>query len=200
MEQLDPSKNDVERVINAARDALTDEMVTRFAATWGDAVTMIDQVNRAGLGRALPAIARLVENGDLERIAQLARVYSSVQDALTDEMVGRMAETIGNSMSLLDRANRGGAEHVIGMLESLHTSGALERLSSTLPQLLERLSMVQELLQAVDDAAAASRAAQASAGGLGGLWHLLRDPESQDTLRFLLAVGKKLREGGVAAK
>ena len=199
-EQMDTARNDVDRIVNAAHDALTDEMVTRLAAMWGDTVTTIDQANRAGIGRALPAIARLVENGDLERVSQLARVYSSAQDALTDEMVGRMAETIGNGLLLLDRASRGGAESVITMLESLNASGALERLSSTLPQLLDRLGMVQALLQAVDDAGAASRAAQSSPGGFGGLWRLLRDPDSQDTLRFLLDVGKKLREGGLAVK
>lgn len=184
---------EIERVVAAARDALTDEMVSRLAATWGDAVSMIDQVNRAGLVRALPALAQLVNNGDLERIAQLARVYTAAQEALTDEMVSRLAETVGNGLSLLDRASRGGADNVVRMLESLQASGALERMSMMLPQLIERLGMVQQLLQAVDDAAAASWAAQPSAGGIGGLWHLLRDPESQDTLRFVLAVGKKLR-------
>lgn len=198
--QVDPARNDVERIVNAAHDALTDEMVTRLAGMWGETVSMIDQANRAGIARALPAIARLVENGDLDRISQLARVYSSAQDALTDEMVGRMAETLGNGLLLLDRLNRGGADSVVGMLESLNASGALQRLSATLPQLLERLTMVQQLLQAVDDASAASRAAQPSPGGLGGLWHLMRDPEAQDTLRFLLDVGKKLRQGALIAK
>jgi hypothetical protein len=190
---------EIERVVAAARDALTDEMVSRLAATWGDAVSMIDQVNRAGLVRALPALAQLVNNGDLERIAQLARVYTAAQEALTDEMVSRLAETVGNGLSLLDRASRGGADDVVRMLEGLQASGALERMSTMLPQLIERLGMVQQLLQSVDDAAAASRAAQPSPGGIGGLWHLLRDPESQDTLRFVLAVGKKLREGAASA-
>ncbi|MHB8725167.1 MAG: DUF1641 domain-containing protein [Casimicrobiaceae bacterium] len=186
---------EIQRVIAAARDSLTDEMVTRLAATAGETLTLLDQVNRAGLARALPALTQMVNNGDLERLSQLARLYSSAQDALTDEMVSRLAETVGNGLSLLDRASRGGAENVVRMLESLQASGALERLSTMLPQLIERLSMVQDLLQSVDDAAAASRAAQPSAGGLGGVWRLLRDPESQDTLRFLLAVGKQLRSG-----
>ncbi|MDE2360195.1 MAG: DUF1641 domain-containing protein [Betaproteobacteria bacterium] len=186
---------EIQRVIAAARDSLTDEMVTRLAATAGETLTLLDQVNRAGLASALPVLTRMVDNGDLERLSQLARLYSSAQDALTDEMVSRLAETVGNGLSLLDRASRGGAENVVRMLESLQASGALERLSTMLPQLIERLSMVQDLLQSVDDAAAASRAAQPSAGGLGGLWRLLRDPESQDTLRFLLAVGKQLRAG-----
>ena len=35
-------------------------------------------------------------------------------------------------------------------------------------------------------------------GGLGGLWELMRDPEAQETLRFLIEVGKELR-GTLAA-
>lgn len=200
VEQVDPARNDVERIVNAAHDALTDEMVTRLAGMWGETVSMIDQANRAGIARALPAIARLVENGDLERISQLARVYSSAQDALTDEMVGRMAETLGSGLLLLDRLNRGGADSVVGMLESLNASGALQRLSATLPQLLERLTMVQQLLQAVDDASAASRAAQPPRAGLRSLVRLLGNQESQQTIRFLLDVGKKLRQGALNAK
>lgn len=191
---------ELQRVIAAARDSLTDEMVTRLAATAGETVVLLDQINRAGLARALPALTQLVNNGDLERLSHLARVYSSAQDALTDEMVSRLAETMGNGLSLLDRFSRGGADNVVRMLESLQASGALERLSTMLPQLIERLSMVQDLLQAVDDAAAASRAARPSPGGVGGLWQMLRDPEAQDTLRFLLAVGKQLRTGGGTAR
>ena len=52
---------EVERVVAAASDAMTDEMVTRLAATAGDAVELIDQVNRAGLARAIPALAQMVE-------------------------------------------------------------------------------------------------------------------------------------------
>ncbi|HSQ80550.1 MAG TPA: DUF1641 domain-containing protein [Casimicrobiaceae bacterium] len=191
---------ELQRVIAAARDSLTDEMVSRLAATAGETVVLLDQINRAGLARALPALTQMVNNGDLERLSHLARVYSSAQDALTDEMVSRLAETMGNGLSLLDRFSRGGADNVVRMLESLQASGALERLSTMLPQLIERLSMVQDLLQSIDDAAAASRAARPSPGGIGGLWQMLRDPETQDTLRFLLAVGRQLRTGGVAAK
>jgi len=191
---------EVERLIAAARDALTDEMVSRLASTAGDAVELMDQVNRAGLARAIPALAEMVNNGDLHRLVKLARVYGSAEDALTDEMVGRLTETVGNGLSLLDRASRGGAEHVVKMLEDLQESGALERIATMLPQLAERLATVQQVLQSIDAAAAASRATAPSAGGIGGLWHLMRDPESQETLRFMLAVGKQLRKGWGAAK
>jgi uncharacterized protein YjgD (DUF1641 family) len=185
----------VARVYNSAQDALTDEMVTRLSQAVGDGLALLDQINRAGLDRAIPALAEMVNNGDLDRLVKLARVYSSAEDALTDEMVSRLIDTVGNGLSLLDRFSRGGAEHVVKMLEGLQESGALERIATMLPQLADRLATVQEVLQSIDAAAMASRAAPPSAGGIGGLWQLMRDPETQDTLRFLLAVGKELRKG-----
>jgi uncharacterized protein YjgD (DUF1641 family) len=183
------------RLYNSAQDALTDEMVSRLSQAVGDGLALLDQVNRAGLDRAIPALAEMVNNGDLNRLVKLVRVYSSAEDALTDEMVGRLVDTVGSGLSLLDRFNRGGAEHVVKMLEGLQESGALERIATMLPQLAERLATVQEVLQSIDAAAAASRAAEPSSGGVGGLWQMMRDPEAQDTLRFLLEVGKQLRKG-----
>ena len=86
---------EIERLVAAARDALTDEMVSRLATTAGDAVDLIDQVNRAGVARALPALARLITSGDVDRLSQLARVWASAEDALTDEMVGRLTDAVG---------------------------------------------------------------------------------------------------------
>jgi len=182
------------RVWGASEDALSDEMVGRLTQAVGDGLALMDQVNRAGLGRAIPAIAEMVNNGDLNRLVKLARVYGSAEDALTDEMIGRLTDTVGNGLSLLDRFSRGGADQVVKMLEGLHASGALERIATTLPRLESRLAMLQDTLASLEAAAAASRAAPASAGGVGGLWSMLRDPEAQDTLRFLLAVGKQLRK------
>jgi uncharacterized protein YjgD (DUF1641 family) len=185
----------IARLYSSAQDALTDEMVTRLSEAIGDGLALLDQVNRAGLDRAIPALAEMVNNGDLNRLVKLVRVYGSAEDALTDEMVGRLTDTIGNGLSLLDRFSRGGAEHVVRMLEGLQESGALERLATMLPQLADRLATVQEVLESIDAAATASRVATSSAGGIAGLWHLMRDPEAQDTLRFMLAVGKQLRKG-----
>ncbi len=182
------------RVYGASEDALTDEMIGRLTQAVGDGLALMDQVNRAGLGRAIPAIADMVNNGDLDRLVKLARVYGSAEDALTDEMIGRLTDTVGNGLSLLDRFSRGGAENIVKMLENLQCSGALERIATMLPKLESRLTMVQETLESIDAAAAASRSAPASAGGFGGLWSMLRDPEAQDTLRFMLTVGKHLRK------
>jgi uncharacterized protein YjgD (DUF1641 family) len=185
----------VARLYASAEDALTDEMVARVSDTVGQGMSLLDQVNRSGLERALPAISRLVADGDLDRLVQVARVFASAEDALTDEMVGRLAETMAEGMSLLDRLSRGGAGRMVEMMARLESSGALERIAQTMPRLLERMEMFEAMLSAVDRAAAAAEKAPRAAGGLGGLWSLMRDPDNQDALRFLIGLGKELRSG-----
>jgi Asp-tRNA(Asn)/Glu-tRNA(Gln) amidotransferase C subunit len=186
---------ELQQVMAAARDALTDEMIGRLATTASEAADLMDQINRAGLGRAIPALAEMVNNGDLQRLVKLARLYSSAEDALTDEMVGRLTETVGNGLSLLDRFARGGADRVLHILEGLESCGALQQLAAAIPKLTERMARIQAMLGAIEAASAATRQLPPSRGGVGGLWQLMRDPDTQDTLRFLLTVGKGLRSG-----
>ena len=96
-------------------------------------------------------------------------------------------------MSLLDRVNRGGGERIVGMLERLESTGGLEKLATTMPQLVDRMGMVQQLLQCMVDAAVASHKAPPSSGGVGGLWRIMKEPDAQDTLQFLMILGKGLR-------
>ena len=190
---------DLERLTNLARvyaasqDALTDEMVTRLTEAVGGGLALIDQVQRAGLERAIPALVELVDSGDLQRLVKLARLYSSAEDALTEEMVGRLAETIGSGMSLLDRLSRGGGERIVAMLERLESSGGLEKMANTLPRLLERLDQVHTMLECIEHAATESATAPRSKGGLGTLWRTMKDPDTQDTLNFLMLLGRQLR-------
>jgi hypothetical protein len=181
------------RVYSSAEDALTDEMVGRLSEAVGGGLGLLDQVNRSGLEKALPVLSRMVADGDLDRLAQLARVYSSAEDALTDEMVGRIAETVGEGLSLLDRLSRGGAGRLVEMMEHMEASGALERVATTLPKLLERMDHLEQLLNCVDAAAADTAKAKPAQGGLGGLWQMMRESESQQTLQFLLKLGKHIR-------
>ena len=185
---------ELERLTAAARDSLTDEMVSRLSATVADGVDLLDQINRSGVGRALPAVAQLVANGDLDRLVALARTYGAAQDALTDEMVSRMAETMGASVSLMDRLNRAGIEHLVDAFERLAASGALERLDALTEQLGAGLNMLERVVGALDAANREMSSQPAATGGLGGLWQLMRDRENQETLRFLLALGRGFRQ------
>lgn len=184
--------SEIEHLVRAANDALTDDMVTRIAQTAADGMDLVDQVNRSGVNRALPAIASLVENGDLDRLVRLARVYGSAEDALTDDMIGRLAETVGDGLTTLDRFNRGGAGKLVAILERLDASGSLDRLAETLPRLVDRLGQVEKLLVALESADASFAQKDRSHGGIGGMFKVLMDPENQDALRYLIGLGKAL--------
>lgn len=184
---------ELERVVAAARDSLTDEMVGRLAGSAAEALDLVDKAGRAGLSKAIPALAEMVNNGDLERLAQLARVYHAAQDALTDEMVGRLAETFGESLSLLDRVNRSGFWRLVEVMEHLESTGALERIANSLPQLLERLDMVAGLLTCIENAAQKTQT-QPAAGGIGGLWHIMTDEKTVRSLQFLQVISEQLQE------
>ena len=183
---------EAERILAAARDSLSDDMVTRLAGAASDGIDLIDRVNRTGLYRAIPAIAELVNNGDLERLAKLARVYGAAEDSLSDEMVGRLAETISEGMSLLDRLNRGGAGHLVEMLAQLEADGSVRRIADTMPRILQKLETIERMLHAFETAAEATAKGPRASGGLGGMLSMLRDPENQEALRYLTNVGKAL--------
>ncbi len=193
MAEAEALNQDIERVLAAARDSLSDEMVARLSGTMADAVDLIDRVNRSGLAAAIPAFAALVSNGDLERLTKLARVYGAAEDALTEDTVARLAETLAESLSLLDRLNRGGAARLVTVLAQLESSGALQRIADTMSRMLHKLESIERLVHAFDVARAETDKAPRSSGGVGGLWSLMRDPQTQDALRFLINVGKQLR-------
>jgi uncharacterized protein YjgD (DUF1641 family) len=182
------------RLYGSAQDAMTDEMVGRLAETAAEGISFLDQANRAGLERAIPAMAQLVNDGDLDRLVQLARIYGSMQDAMTEEMVGRLSETIGAGLTLLDRFNRGGADRLLQILERLEVSGALERAARVMPQLADRLEMLERMLHCFEAATHESDKQPPERGGVLALWSMMKDRETQRSLRFFLILARKMRE------
>ncbi len=185
--------SEIDRVVQAAKDSLTDDMITRLASTATGAMDMVDRINRSGLGDAIPALAALVQNGDLDRIVQLARLVGSAQDALTDDMVGRLAETIGEGMSLLDRFNRAGAGQIVGVLETMHSSGSLDRIATMLPDLMTRLEHMNGMLEKLEQSAATVAGEAPASGGVGSAYRLFCNKENQEVMRFFFGVGKEMR-------
>lgn len=169
---------EVERLVASARDALTDEMVARLAATAGDGLDLLDRVNRSGVARALPAITQLVENGDLERLVSLARLIAAVEDSLSDDIVHRLGLVVTGLAALVDKLARNeGFLKLVDLLGREDVQGALADLT---------------------EAACAARAQAAqlppSKGGLANLWHLVKDPATADALRFMGLVSERLRQ------
>lgn len=120
---------EVERVIAGARDALTDDTVTRLAATVGNSLDLLDRANRSGVGDALPTLAAMVRNGDLQRVADLARLAGAAEDSLSDDIVARMSGAAAGGLDLLDRINRSGIMRALPTITRLVESGDLERLA-----------------------------------------------------------------------
>jgi uncharacterized protein YjgD (DUF1641 family) len=116
------------RLIGSAQDALTDDIVGRVASVATDGIDLVDRVNRSGAVRALPAIAAMADNGDLDRLAQFARLVSSAEDALSDDIVSRVASVAAEGMDLVDRINRSGAAKALPAIASLVENGDLDRI------------------------------------------------------------------------
>jgi uncharacterized protein YjgD (DUF1641 family) len=190
---------DLQRLVNLARvygsaeDALTEEMIGRVADAVGGGLSLLDQVQRSGLEKALPVLTRLVADGDIERLAQLARVYGAAQDAMSEEIVGRLAEAMSEGLSLLDRLNRGGAGRLVEMLAKLEASGSLQRVADLLPTFVDRLDMVGGLLESMETAAKQAEAERTD-GGIVSMYRMLTDSRTQETLRFMLALGQHMHE------
>lgn len=185
----------IQQLTAGAQDALTDEMVGRLAGTVAEGLSLLDQLNRSGFDRALPVIAQMAGNGDLERIAQLARLVGSAQDALTDEMVVRLAELVNGLINLVDNVCRSSVVQTINALERLNSTGLLDRMARIAPA-LERLfarltpETIDNLGAALDAAAAAPRAR----GNLTGILAIARRRDTQDALLLLTAICKAYRE------
>jgi len=163
------------RLIGSAQDALTDDMVTRLAATAAGGMDLLDRANRSGVARALPAIAALVENGDLDRLVEMARLVGSAQDALSDDMVSRLARVMSEGMVLIDRLTR--ADGFMNLVRLLERPEISETLGTVLGALADAHGSVQET---------------PAKGGLGGAIRLMSDPGTQNALRLMAEIGKAL--------
>ncbi|MGD0184860.1 MAG: hypothetical protein ABSC25_06365 [Roseiarcus sp.] len=160
------------RVVGSAQDALNDEMVTRLAGLATDGLELLDRVNRSGVGRALPAITALVDNGDLDRIVALARMVGSAQDALNDEMVTRLAGLAADAVSILDRVTR---------------NGFIDRWLA-LADRAEKSGLVPDFMTAVDVAVKDMETTPRPQGGIGGLWTLMRQQSTQQAYQFAITL------------
>lgn len=191
MEQASPAA-EVEGLLRAASDSVTDDMVARLTQTASHAIELLDRVNRSGVADALPALAEMVRAGDLERIAKYARVLGAAEDAVTDDMIGRFASFAGEATLLVDRLNSSGVAKLVDLLGELNASGALDRIAAKLPALVDNLELIENMLDCMGEASKEVKG-QPAPGGLLPLLAMLRDPENQKALQFFMAVGRRMR-------
>ena len=185
---------EIESVLRAARDSVSDDMIGRLTETASHAIDLLDQVNRSGVASALPAMAEMVRTGDLERITRYARVLGAAEDAVTDDMIGRFATLAGEATMMVDRLNTSGVTKLIDLLGQMNATGALDRIAAKLPALIDNLELIENMLGCMAEAAKEVKTAPAPGGGLMPLLAMLRDPENQKALQFFMAVGRRMRE------
>ena len=141
------------------------------------AAIISEATHEEALSKAREALARLVENGDLERVVHLARLAGAAQDSMSDEMVTRMAGMVSDAMCLLDRATR---------------TGVMDRLLAVAEK-MDQEHILTDFLRSLAGATEEAATIPAPKGGISGLWDLMKQPETQQTIQFLMLLGKHFR-------
>ncbi|HEB85867.1 MAG TPA: hypothetical protein ENI68_02475 [Gammaproteobacteria bacterium] len=177
----DRTSSELHQVLTGMQDALTDEMVSRLVQTLSSGAGLLDQLGRSGADKAMPLLAEMIENGDLARVAQLARLLGAAQDSVTDEMIVRLTDLISGAMTLLDHLNRSGLDRLVV---------ALPRMVEMFER-LEQEHVVDDLMHSLDKVTATSTTP--ARGGLKGLWSIARAADTQEALSFLLLLSKQFR-------
>ncbi len=181
---------ELEGLASAARDSVSDDMIARLTEAAAQAIDLLDRVNRSGVAEALPAIAEMVRTGDLQRMTHYARVLGAAEDAVTDDMLARIATLAGEATMVVDALHRSGVMKLIDLLDQLNTSGQLDRMAQRLPSHLETMD---SMFLCLAEASKEAKALPAPSGGILPMLRMMSDPENQKALQFLMAVGRRMR-------
>jgi hypothetical protein len=111
---------------------------------------------------------------DLEKLSELATLVTSARDALSDDIVSRVASALSEGITLLDRLTRNeGLMRLLQVLDKPESQHLLIGLSEALGQMSREISM-----------------SPPASGGLVGLLKLAREPGTQEGLRSVSLLGK----------
>ena len=157
--------NDVDVLMTAAKDALTDGMVERLATTAGNGMEVVDRLNDPETMDAVMALidglTEMHRSGALDTMLQLVSVIHAGRNALTDGMVERLFTFVEHM------ANTVATEEIANLAHE--TNGALQ--------------------DALDQSAKTR-----TSGGMMSTLKMVTSPEAQKTMAFLLAFGANLQK------
>lgn len=113
---------------------------------------------------------------DLQRLVEFAQLVTAGRDAMSDEIVTRLAGAMSEGLTLLDRLTRNeGLMHLLKVLDRQETQYLLVALSD-----------------AIHAASQEIPGAPPATGGLACMMRVARDPGTQEGLRLLSVFGKHL--------
>ncbi|MDP6876749.1 MAG: hypothetical protein QF521_24815 [Alphaproteobacteria bacterium] len=155
----------LDRLITAAGDALTDQMVERLTGTVGNGLELLDRLNdddtREAVHSLLDELTVLHRTGGLTAAFELIRLLNAIRDAMTDGMVERLA----------------------GFMEHMVTNLANEEIAD----------LAHTAKEAVNGAIRDS-SDYAAPGGIMATVKMLGDPETQASIIFLRSLADNLRK------
>ncbi|MEJ2590460.1 MAG: hypothetical protein P8178_03480 [Candidatus Thiodiazotropha sp.] len=111
---------------------------------------------------------------DLEKLSELATLVTSARDALSDEIVTRVASALSEGITLLDRLTRNeGLMRLLQVLDKPESQHLLLGLSQALSQMSRDIAT-----------------SPPAPGGIMGLIKLAREPGTQEGLRSVSLLGQ----------
>lgn len=138
---------------------------------------MTANVTAQALAEGAPAPAQAaLDPASVARLVEILNLMASARDAMSDEMIARLAGAVSEGLSLLDRLTRNeGLMHLLKVLDRQETQYLLVALSD-----------------AIHSASQEIPAAPPATGGLACMMRVARDPGTQEGLRLLSVFGRHL--------
>jgi uncharacterized protein YjgD (DUF1641 family) len=160
-----PRMDEITRLAQGVRDALSDSMVERLTGTAGNALEVVDKLNepdvKDGLLALLDAVGTMHRTGALQTVIDTVFMLHAMRSAATDSMVDRAFAFIEHM------ANNLGTEDLATLAHE--AKGAME--------------------DAID-----SCKIPGGGGGLMGTMRMLSQKETQEALRFMLSFSCSLKK------
>lgn len=123
-----------------------------------------------------PPVAATINEGDLQRLVEFAQLVTSAQDAMSDDIVYRLAAAMSEGITLLDRLTRNqGLMRLLQVLDHPESQRLL-------------IGLAESLRETSRDIAAMPPAR----GGMGELLRAMFQPGTQEGLRVLSVLGGHL--------
>ncbi|MCG6968116.1 MAG: cytochrome P450 [Chromatiaceae bacterium] len=115
---------------------------------------------------------------DLQQLAELSTLIAAARDALSDDIVSRLASAFSEGVTLLDRLTRNeGLVHLLQELDRPENQRFLICLSNAFTEASKDLATAPPLN-----------------GGIAGLLRLVNDPGTQEGLRLVSMIGARLSD------
>ena len=119
-----------------------------------------------------------LDEATVQELVEMINFLASAKDAMSDDMVVRLARTASESMTLLDRLLRNeGILRLLQVLDRSETQYLLLSLADAIGKMGRELATIPP-----------------ADGGISGIWRVAREPGTQEGLRALSMLGKYWNE------